>query len=132
VITAVEGWGDRNDLRAMREVTSLSLTHSNGYVLFGDPNSLPTRDHLHDLYPFQNKTLGHPLSRLAESEPAGDFKREFENGTVIFNPPSNGRVSLHFPEERLSAATGIRSRDQQVDSGDGDLFLYTSPADARR
>jgi hypothetical protein len=107
----------------MREVTTLSLTHSDGYVLFGDPNPLPTPDHLHDWYPFWDKTLGHPLGPIGQPGPAGSFRREFDGGTAIFNPPDNAPVHIHFSQPRLSRATGKSGVDHDVGSGDGDLFL---------
>lgn len=124
-ITLLEGWfqTSRNDYALMREVTTLSLTHSNGYVLFGDPNPLPTPDHLHDWYPFWDKTLGKPTGPLAQPGPSHTFLREFEHGTAVFNPPGNGRAHLHFSAQRISAATGLRSRDHDLNGGDGDLYL---------
>lgn len=51
--TALEGWWQtgRTEYASMRATTTLALVFSNGYVLFSDPNSLPTPDHLHDLVP---------------------------------------------------------------------------------
>jgi hypothetical protein len=140
VITALDGWypledpaegadvsdiqrRGRGDLALMREVTTLSLTHSNGYVLYGDPNPLPTPDHLHDWYRFWNKGLGRPISPMGRPVPGGAFRRDFEHGTVIFNPPSNRPVHVAFAQERLSEATGRRGRDHDVAAGDGDIFL---------
>jgi len=128
-ITALEGWYDANDklgrdnYALMREVTTLSLTYSNGYVLFGDPDPLPTPDHLHNWYPFWDKSLGSPTGPLAEPGPSGSFRREYANGTVVFNPPGNNQVLVHFPQERTSVATGNRARDHEVNAGDGDIFL---------
>ena len=45
----------------MRATTTLALTHGDGYCLFSDPNPLPTPDHMHNWYPFWNKSLGRPL-----------------------------------------------------------------------
>ena len=42
----------------LRATTTLSLVRSDGYALFSDPNPLPTPDHLHDWYPFWDKSLG--------------------------------------------------------------------------
>lgn len=139
-ITALEGWyplnsshkGEdvskvqaegRSDHAMMREITTLSLTHSNGYVLFGDPNSLPTPDHLHDWYSFWDKTLGRPTGPLAAAGPSGSFRRDFERGTVIFNPPSNQPIEIKFPEQRMSEATGKLVLTRTINGGDGDIFL---------
>ena len=42
----------------MRVATTLALTHSDGYVLYADPNPLKTPDHLHDWYPFWDAQAG--------------------------------------------------------------------------
>ena len=140
VITALEGWyplnsfhdgGEiskiqsegRNDFALMREVTTLSLTHSNGYVLYADPNPLPTPDHLHDWYPFWDKALGHPIDPPGTPGPSGSYRRNFEHGMAIFNPPSNRPIHITFPNERISRATGKRGFDYDVNAGDGDIFL---------
>ncbi len=128
-ITAVEAWGDRKDLPKMREVVTQSLTESNGYFMYGDKDGIPGKqDHGHDLYKFETdaKALGRPTGPLAQPGPGGSVEREFENGTVVFNAPSNGTTHLHFDEERISAATGKRSKDQDVSAGDGDIFLRVS------
>ncbi len=126
VITALEGWTttDRNAYAQMRSLTALSLTHSNGYVLFADPNTLLTPDHLHDWYPFWDKSLGRPKGAIKdEPNRDGSFQRNFDHGTAVFNPPSNHPVRIQFLETRRSAATGKLSRTHHLDSGDGDLFL---------
>ncbi|HTL12035.1 MAG TPA: putative glycoside hydrolase, partial [Bdellovibrionota bacterium] len=55
--TAQEG---RGNLQAMRMATALALVFSDGYVLYADPNTLPTPDHLHDWYGFWDRRLGKP------------------------------------------------------------------------
>jgi Hypothetical glycosyl hydrolase family 15 len=130
--TALEGWWrtGRGDLALMREVTTLSLVFSNGYVLFSDPNELPTPDHLHDWYPFWDKSLGKPLGPLAalnRPDSSGAYTRQYQNGEVVFNPPSNHPAVVNFPEARRSAATNVAGRSFTVAPGDGDLFLKVSP-----
>jgi hypothetical protein len=126
VITALEGWyltTGRNDFARMREITTLALTHSNGYALFADPNSPTTTNHAHDWYPFWDKSLGRPQQSIGQSGPSGSFRREFERGTVIFNPPNNAAVHVHFKDIRKSAATGQSGRDFEVQAEDGDIFV---------
>jgi hypothetical protein len=132
-ITALEAWGDRGDARAMREATTLALTNSNGFMLYGDKDGIPgKRDHGHDVYAFQEdvKALGAATGPVGVQGNGGDTERQYQNGTAVYNPPSNGAVELHFAEPRWSAATGTFSRDQQVKPGDGDLFLDAPPAGA--
>ena len=126
--TALEAWwqSGRTDYAAMRATTTLALVFSNGYVLFSDPNSLPTPDHLHDWYGFWNKSLGRAASPLANPDRpdlSGAFTRKYERGEAVFNPPSNHAVTVSFPEPRMSAATGEIGRSFKVAAGDGDLFL---------
>ena len=81
-INCLEGWrvvteymGDLNTRVAernseenrqwMRMITTLSLTHSDGYVLFGDDNAIPVSDHLHNWYDFWDADLGQPIQEKA-------------------------------------------------------------------
>jgi hypothetical protein len=123
-VNCVETWYHRSraDLNLMRAVTTLTLTHSNGYCLFSDPNPLPGVDHRHNWYPLWDKSLGKPVSAVA-ARPDGAFMREFENGTVIYNPMGNRTATATFPEARISVATGRVSKTHHVDSPDGDILL---------
>ena len=56
--------GTAENLRWMRLFTTLSLTHSDGYVLCGDDNAMPSPDHLHNWYPFWDADLGTPVTAL--------------------------------------------------------------------
>ena len=106
----------------MRATTTLALTHSDGYCLFSDPNPLSTPDHLHNWYSFWNRSLGKPIAKgIANSD--GTMRREFENGTVVYNPMGNKAVAVTFPEDRRSAATGNVARSHHLESSDGDMFL---------
>jgi hypothetical protein len=129
--TALEAWWQsaRTDYAAMRAVTTLALVFSNGYVLFADPNELPTPDHLHDWYSFWDKSLGKaigPLGHPDRPDLSGAYTRRYENGEAVFNPPSNHGVTVSFPEPRRSAATNATGRSFTVAAGDGDLFLRVS------
>jgi hypothetical protein len=124
--TLLEGWyqgTNRGDLARMRAITTLALTHSDGYVVFTDPNSPGTINHAHDWYPFWDKSLGKPTGPVAQKGPFGSFQREFEKGTAVFNPPTNASVKVRFEDTRASAATGQSGREFEVPAGDGDLFL---------
>lgn len=124
-INCVETWfhESRQDLKLMRATTTMTLTLSDGYCLFSDPNPLPTPDHLHDWYPFWNKTLGQAKAK-GEHHADGTFHREFARGLAVYNPPGNKSVTLEFDTPRTSAATGRKSKTFSVDAGDGDLFLF--------
>lgn len=127
-IVALEGWYSTSrsapdDLRLMRAVTTVTLVKSNGYVLFGDSDSISTSaNHQHDWYPFWDKGLGRPVG-AAVQRPDGAVSREFEGGTVVYNPPTNPAVTIAFDGDRTSRATQARSASHVVASADGDIFL---------
>jgi len=49
--------------------------------------------------------------------------REFENGTVVYNPMGNKTVTVVFAETRTSAASGKSSKEHVLKSPGGDIFL---------
>jgi hypothetical protein len=112
----------RTRLNRMRATTTLVLTHSDGYALFADPNGLPTADHLHNWYPFWDKTLGRPVGGRTRRQD-GAFEREFEQGTVVYNPIDNRPIEVTFDAPRRSAVSGQVASSFVLDSFDGDLFL---------
>ena len=123
-INAVEAWyhHSRDDHQFMRAITTFVLTQSDGYVLFSDPNSLPVPDHLHDWYPFWDKTLGGPLSN-GHARSDGGYERDFEKGTVVFNPPGNQSIWVEFDSHRTSLASRNLQSRFLIPSGDGDCFV---------
>lgn len=126
-VDCVETWyhKSRGDLNLMRAVTTLALTESDGYCLFGDPDPLPTTDHLHNCYPFWNKSLGKAV-RLGVLQPDKTWRREFANGTAVYNPMGNAPATVRFPQARTSLATGDSGKVFTVAPCDGDIFLAQS------
>ncbi|MCP4611049.1 MAG: hypothetical protein GY845_20260 [Planctomycetes bacterium] len=124
-VNCVEFWyhNSRQDLPLMRAVTTLALTHSNGYCLFSDPNPLPSPDHLHNWYDFWDKSLGKPVAPLSKRSD-GAVIREFEKGSVVYNPMGNRSVKVVFDNVRISRATGKSGKIHTLESADGDIFLY--------
>jgi len=123
-VNCLETWyrNSRQDLNLMRATTALSLTCSNGYCLFSDPNPLPTGDHRHNWYPFWDSNLGKPTA-LGAASPDGTIRRQFENGTVVYNPMGNKTVTIVLDQSRTSAATGKTSKTHTLRSPDGDIYL---------
>jgi hypothetical protein len=123
-INCLESWyhQSRDDLNLMRATTTMVLTLSDGYCLFSDPNPLSTPDHLHNWYPFWNKSLGKPLSPGNKCND-GSYRREFANGVVIYNPFGNPAVTVTFPTQHTSAATGKSLLSHTINSDDGDYFI---------
>lgn len=119
----------RNDLNLMRAVTCLSLTHSNGLALFDDPNSLSTPDHLHDWYdPFwSDHNLGVPTGTYYKypnptTGPAD--RRDFKNGSAIYNEQGHAAITVTFSEMRTNLATGARGTTFKLNGNDGGIYLY--------
>ncbi|UCG57718.1 MAG: hypothetical protein JSU70_22995 [Phycisphaerales bacterium] len=127
-INCLETWyhNSRTDLNLMRATTALSLTRSNGYCLFSDPNPLPTPDHRHNWYRFWDKSLGKPIGKGAKKND-GTVVREFEKGTVVYNPMGNRPVTVVFADVRTSLATGMSAKRHRLGCPDGDIYLRVKP-----
>jgi hypothetical protein len=125
-LNCLETWyeNSRQDLHRMRATTCLSLTHSDGYCLFSDPNDLPSGDHRHDWYPFWEKRLGKATAPGAIAED-GSARREFEHGTAVYNPLGNPPLEITFEQPRRSLATGKVAKSHRIPGLDGDLLLRT-------
>jgi hypothetical protein len=123
-VDCVETWyrHSRRDLDLMRATTTLTLTMSDGYCLFGDPDSLPTPDHLHDWYDFWGKRLGRPVAP-GFKRADGAWEREFEKGSAVYDPMGNRAVVVRFEGPRRRLSTGETAARFVVPACDGDLFL---------
>ena len=55
------------------------------------------------------------------------MRREFDGGTVIYNPMGNRSVAVVFSQPRTSVATGQTAREHQLASPDGDIYLMPKP-----
>lgn len=104
ILNCLEGWRDveiynadmqtrideRNsekNLQHMRMLTSLMLTHSDGYILFSDSNYQPTTDHLHNYYDYWALNLGSPISDkgITATDQEHVYIRVYENGFTVYN-----------------------------------------------
>ena len=146
-INCLEGWrlvtkytgdletriAERNSAQnrqSMRMITTLSLTHSDGYVLFADDNTMPTPDHLHNWYSFWDIDLGYPVGQKAQrfQQTEGLFIREFEKGWTAYN--RSGRTqTIIFAEDVTNVNTNERQRHHQIPDLDGVLFLKKTGTD---
>ena len=123
-INCVETWfhQSRADLALLRAVTTLTLTQSDGYCLFADPNDLPTPDHLHDWYPFWDRGLGTPKGKGQQRADAA-WERTYSSGVVVYNPPGNQRIEVKFDHPKRRRGTGQVGPTHVIPPGDGDIFL---------
>ena len=132
-INCLEGWGDPGEppdspvnLRFMRVFTTMSLTHSDGYVLYGMDNT-----HQHIWYDFWDADLGRPIGPKAQQYQniEGLFIREFTNGWAVYNRSGKEQtISLSEP------TTGVSSNKQDIIHPlldlDGEIYLKVkNPAD---
>ena len=142
-INCLEGWrvvtdymGDFNTRVAernseenqqwMRMITTLSLTHSDGYVLFGDDNAIPAPDHLHNWYDFWDADLGQPIQDRAVQyrDITGLFIRTYENGWVVYNR-SGSEHTVAFDKHVVGLNSGKRQTIHKIPDFDGEIFLKT-------
>jgi hypothetical protein len=123
-VNCVETWfhKSRQDLNLMRATTTLTLTMSDGYCLFADPDALPTPDHLHDWYDFWEKTLGRPLAH-GSLRADGSWERSFANGVAVYNPMGNAPTAVQFKSPHRQLSTGEIGMQFRVPACDGDIFL---------
>ncbi|BAM03075.1 hypothetical protein [Phycisphaera mikurensis] len=106
-INAISAWFEqsRNEPARVRAVTTLALTRSDGFVLFSDPNPLPTPDHLHDWYPLWDQPLGRALGPGRE-HPDGGVRRLFTGGLAVYNRPGAGEATVRLESPHRSFRTG--------------------------
>ncbi|MBL6764337.1 MAG: hypothetical protein ISQ14_05225 [Verrucomicrobiae bacterium] len=122
-INCLETWysNSREDLHLMRATTALGLTRSDGFVLFSDPNPLPSPDHLHDWYPFWDAKLGKPLSP-GERRGDGSILRKFTKGYAIYNPPGQS-TTVRFAKPHRRQSTGHMAMSHEIAPLDGEIFI---------
>ena len=156
----LEGWADKREppdsptnQRWMRVFTTLSLTHSNGYVRFfsGIPSLTHTHfyeiqyeigkehseDHSHGVphshpghywYPFYDAPLGRPVGGdetkgQLYENREGLFIREFTNGWAVYNR-SGKEQQIEFSEAVSGVARGVKEkRSHTLPDLDGEIYL---------
>ena len=112
------------NLRWVRALTTLSLTHSNGYVSHNNPH-----DQRRDWHDFWDADLGCPIGPKAqlyhESIPEL-FIREFTNGWAVFNRSGEEQV-ITLPEEVEGVASGLVNTEHALPNLDGEMYLRVKP-----
>ena len=105
----------------MRLITTLTLTHSDGHVLFaGNPIS----SHAHNWYDFWDADLGQPVSdkRQLLDGVEGLFMREFTNGYAAYNRSGEPRT-ISLGNEVLAVSSGRVEDTHQLNDLDGEIYL---------
>ena len=110
----------------MRLFTTMSLTHSDGYVLFVQGGQ--RHPHRHYWYPFYDAPLGRPVGgdetkgQFYENQ-EGLFIREFTNGWAVYNR-SGKEQQIEFPEAVSGVASGVEEKRVHVlPDLDGEIYL---------
>ncbi|MYE91620.1 hypothetical protein F4X33_21785 [Candidatus Poribacteria bacterium] len=154
-INCLEGWGipteppdGPNNRRWMRVFTTMSLTLSDGYVMYNtgtgvfrlpDPPDYgwPREPgHEHIWYSFWDANLGRPIGQKAQSyqNVEGLFIREFTNGWAVYNR-SGQTQTISLPESATAVGNGdLRSTTTHLlPDLDGEIYLKRrSLADVNR
>ena len=125
-VNCLEGWGiptespdSPTNLRFMRLFTTMSLTFSDGYVLYGMEDS-----HQHIWHDFWNTDLGRPIGPKAQpyQNIDGLFIREYTNGWAVYN-----RSGKSQPITLPRVSTGVASNKQDLThllpDLDGEIYL---------
>ncbi len=126
--------------RMMRIITTLSLTHSDGYVMYTTGANTAIGPYLwgparaQTWYPFWDADLGRPVDPIAQQYQniEGLFIREFTNGWAVYNRSGNAQT-ITLP----TSAAPVSDRENDAASQthllpdlDGEIYLKAkNPAD---
>ena len=107
----------------MRALTTLSLTHSDGYVVYSESGVFG-----HYWYDFWDADLGRPVGekRQLYQETEGLYIREFTNGWAVYNHSGEAQV-ITLPEEAQGVASGLVNTEHELPNLDGEIYLRMKP-----
>ncbi len=138
-INCLEGWGipteppnSPNNKRWMRLFTTMSLTLSNGYVLYNigwDRSKPDPPNHNHYWYSFWDADLGQPVSPTAQpyQNVEGVYIREFTNGWAVYNRSGQAQA-ITLPSSASSVSdrgNNAASLTHLLPDLDGEIYLAT-------
>lgn len=117
------------NLRAMRAITTLGLTFSDGYVLFITNMWEGKHMHWHYWYDFWNADLGQPIGAKSQlyKDQLGLYIREYTNGWAVYNHSGKPQI-ITLPEEVQGVASGLVNTDHALPNLDGEMYLRVKPA----
>ena len=155
-INCLEGWGipaeppdSPENQRWMRVVTTLSLTHSDGYVMYatgwGSVEVCPDCPepwgpaHEHIWYDFWDADLGRPVGpkvqyhQHIEDSFKGLFIREFTNGWAVYNRSGKAQtITLPASTTPVSdRGNNAASQTHLLPDLDGEIYLRVGPSPLR-
>ena len=129
-INALEGFSipgepldSANNLRWMRALTTLSLTCSDGYVVYSESGVFG-----HYWYDFWDADLGRPAGEKAQVYEGreGLYIREFTNGWAVYNH-SGETQEITLPESVTGVASGVEGMTHTLSNLDGEMYLRVKP-----
>ncbi len=136
-INGLEGWvipteppDSPTNRRWMRVITTLSLTHSDGYVVFTSAND----GYHHYWYDFWDADLGQPIgarAQLYDEDIPGLYIREFTNGWAVYNH-SGETQEITLPELATGVSSEVEGMTHTLLNLDGEMYLkvtLANPAD---
>ena len=117
------------NLRRMRLTTTLSLTHSDGYICYmmlwsEGTTGRATGPRLYPWYDFWDANLGYPIGEKAQrcDDCEGLFIREFTNGWAVYNR-SGKPQKIQLPMQATGVASGLTNTIHIVPDLDGEMYL---------
>ena len=116
------------NLRWMRAATALSLTFSDGYVLFRIDEWEGVHMHWHYWYDFWDADLGRPVGEKGQLYQGTDglYIREYTNGWAVYNHSGAPQV-IRLPEEVQGVASGWLNTEHALPNLDGEMYLRVTP-----
>ncbi len=118
-----------NNRQWMRLFTTMSLTLSDGYVIYTLGNIGGQKHYQkHIWHPFWDADLGQPVGEKAQlyQETDGLYIREFTNGWAVYNNSGAPQV-ITLPEETQGVASGLAGTEHALADLDGEMYLRVPP-----
>ena len=113
--------------RWMRVLTTLVLTHSDGYVEY--TGWWDTQGVVRDFgFDFLEADIGRSVGAKAQvyDDREGLFIREFTNGWAVYNRSGEAQV-ITLPEEVQGVASGLVNTEHELPNLDGEIYLRVKP-----
>ncbi len=120
-----QSFNSQDNARWVRVLTTLSLTYSDGYVMYQRERE--------DWWPFWEAHLGQPVGEKGQlyQDIDGLYIREYTNGWAVYNHSGEAQV-ITLPEEVKGVASGHLGTEHALPNLDGEMYLRvkpTNPAD---
>ena len=111
-----------DNLRWVRALTTLSLTHSDGY--FTIKQFTPAGEWGRYWYDFWDADLGQPVGEKGQLYQGreGLYIREYTNGWAVYNHSGSPQV-IRLPEEVQGVASGLVNVEHALPNLDGEMYL---------